>query len=123
MDYSVGDYEILETSIEVKQNTNGNVQEKDSTNASQSEQKGRIPLTSQPEPKSGKALTSDAWSHFEKDGIVDGKEMARCLGCKKLLNCSTRNGTSHLIRNVDNCNKIVKNNDIGLMLLDGGGGG
>ncbi|KAE9617706.1 hypothetical protein Lalb_Chr03g0038171 [Lupinus albus] len=52
MDYSVGDYEILETSIEVKQNTNGNVQEKDSTNASQSEQKGRIPLTSQPEPKS-----------------------------------------------------------------------
>ncbi|KAF1888784.1 hypothetical protein Lal_00036826 [Lupinus albus] len=60
MDYSVGDCdcEIVETSVEVKQNTNGSVQEKESTNASQSEQKGCIPITSQPEPKSGKALTS-----------------------------------------------------------------
>ncbi|KAF1874375.1 hypothetical protein Lal_00008581, partial [Lupinus albus] len=114
---------ILETSVEVKQNTSGNVQEKESTNASQSEQKGCIPLTSQPEPKSGKALTSYVWRYFEKAGIVDGKEKARCLGCKKLLSCSTRNETSHLIRHVDNFNKTIKNNDIGIMLLDGGGGG
>ncbi|KAF1898420.1 hypothetical protein Lal_00042112 [Lupinus albus] len=79
MDYNVGDCdcEILETSVEVKQNTNGSVQEKESTNASQSEQKWCIPLTSQPEPKSGKALTSDVWRYFEKAGIVDGKEKAR----------------------------------------------
>ncbi|KAE9617458.1 hypothetical protein Lalb_Chr03g0035591 [Lupinus albus] len=72
--FSVGDCEILEISVEVKQNTNGNVHEKESTNASQLEQKGRIPLTSQLEPKSGKTLTSYAWRYFEKANIVEGKE-------------------------------------------------
>ncbi|CAL0335199.1 unnamed protein product [Lupinus luteus] len=89
MDSSVGDCEILETST---QNNSRNVQEKESTNVSQSEQKIGTPLTSQPEPKSGKTLTSDAWRYFEKAGIIDGKEKARCLGCKKLLSCSTKNG-------------------------------
>ncbi|CAL0325153.1 unnamed protein product [Lupinus luteus] len=121
MNSSIGDCKILETSIGVTQNTNGNVQEKEGTNSSQLEQKMCIPLTSQLEEKSGKTLTSDAWRYFEKAGIVDGKEKARCLGCKKLLSCSTKNGTSHLIRQVDYCNKTAKNNDIGAMLLDGGG--
>ncbi|CAL0313747.1 unnamed protein product [Lupinus luteus] len=49
MDSSVGDCEILET---YTQNNSRNVQEKESTNASQSEQKIGTLLTSQPEPKS-----------------------------------------------------------------------
>ncbi|KAF1898386.1 hypothetical protein Lal_00042078 [Lupinus albus] len=89
MDSNVGDRKILETSAGVTQNNNEN------------------------------ALTSNAWRYFEKSCIVDEKEKVECLGCKKLLSCSTKNRTSYLIHHVNNCNK----NDIGFMLLDGGGRG
>ena len=42
------------------------------------------PDTEQPLSKKPKTCTSDVWKSFTKIGIVNGKEKARCNGCKKI---------------------------------------
>ena len=56
-----------------------------------------------------------------KVGIVDGEEKCRCKGCDKLFTCSTLNGTTHLKRHRDGCNKTIKNHDVGEMMIDAEG--
>lgn len=48
-------------------------------------------------------LSSRAWGHFSKLEVNEGKnQLAKCNYCGKSFTCSSRGGTTHLLRHIDN---------------------
>jgi len=71
--------------------------------------------------KTEKSRTSDVWKYFTRIGAGDdGKERAKCNGCKKKYVIGSQNGTSHLKRHMEKCTKL-KFEDVRQMIVDGQG--
>ncbi|CAL5009765.1 unnamed protein product [Urochloa decumbens] len=57
---------------------------------------------------------SSVWEHFTHFTTVDGKSKAECKRCRRVLVAASKNGTSSLLRHVENCKGLGGNGTDGL---------